>query len=296
MQTFRPRALANLIAELCDNVEDARKPHETTFSHSAKNRLRYYRVIVAPIVTDSDDILGFAGLIIDTTAAVMMLSEKKSFAERLVQTSEEEQRRISRDIHDSLGQILFALQLEISSAKTLLHKDIDKVEKVLQSSQDKLSTAMNEASSICYRLSPQLLADFGFVEALLDLVHNIQSSGNINVEFEHKWLKRKMSKSLETALFRVSQEALANIMKHAHASNVRIHLVETEDQIRLTITDDGDGFDLQKTKRKRKRGFGLMNMKERIEMMDGTFIIKTEPKSGTKIDITIPIRIKDNHG
>ncbi len=295
LQNFRPKSLADLIIGLCNNVEDARKPHETTFSRSSNNQKKYYRVIVAPIITETNDILGFAGLIIDTTDAVTMIAEKKSFAERLIQTSEEEQRRISRDIHDSLGQILFALQLEISSAKTLLKKDVEMAEKVLSRSQEKLSTAMNEASFICYRLSPQLLADFGFVEALQDLVHTIQRSSDIKIDFTQQWLNRKKSTSLETALFRVSQEALANIMKHAKASLVRISLTETDDLITLSIADDGDGFDLQSVKKKSKRGFGLINMKERIEMMDGTFVIKTAPQSGTKIDITIPLRIKDNH-
>lgn len=293
---FRPQSLATLIDGLCDHVQETKKSHETTFSRNIKKKTFHYRVIVAPIITENEELLGFAGLLIDTTDAVTILTEKMTFAESLIQTSEEEQRRISRDIHDSLGQILFALQLEISSAKTLLRKDVDMAERVLQNSEKKLSTAMNEASSICYRLSPQLLADFGFVEALQDLVHTIQISGDIKIDFNKTWRKRKKSKSLETALFRVSQEALANVMKHANASQVKIDLRETDDAIRMSISDNGDGFDFQSVTNRRKRGFGLINMKERIEMLGGEFTIKSAPESGTIIDLSIPLRIKDSHG
>ncbi len=296
VHNFRPKALSTLIMDLCDDVDKTKQSQEKTFSCGAKNSVRHYRVIVAPIITEREELLGFAGLIIETTDAVTVLSEKKAFAERLIQTSEEEQRRISRDIHDSLGQILFALQLEISSAKALLKKDVQMAERVLFSSEEKLSSAMNEASAICYRLSPQLLADFGLVVALEDLLHTIRLMGHIDVKFEKRWLKRKKSKSLETALFRVSQEALGNIMKHSHATQVQIKLKETKEQISLSISDNGDGFDFDGVTQRRKRGFGLINMKERIEMLGGEFSIQSAPQAGTQIDIMIPFRTKETYG
>ena len=120
-------------------------------------------------------------------------------------------------------------------------------------------------------------------------------SSTIAIDFEQTWLTREKSKSLETALFRVSQEALANIMKHSNASHVHIKLEESDEYIGLSISDDGDGFDFEKVSRNRKRGFGLINMKERIEMLGGDFTIKTAPKQGATIEISIPFRVKDSH-
>jgi signal transduction histidine kinase len=187
--------------------------------------------------------------------------------------------------------MLFALQLDISSAKSNLRKDINRAEQILENSEAKLSLCMKEASSICYQLSPRLLDDFGLVEALEDLVEKIKTTSPLQINMTKKWSRRKKNKSLETALFRVSQEALANILRHSGASHVFIRLFEEENGITFSVADDGKGFDLFT----QKRGFGLMNMKERIEIIGGQFEIETAPHKGTKIEVWLPPRIKDHN-
>ncbi|MBN1481366.1 PAS domain S-box protein [candidate division KSB1 bacterium] len=295
IDALKPQRLARLITELCDTVERLEKTREMSYSLKKAHVIKYYRIILAPIITQKDKMIGFVGLIIDTTDSVKMLNEKKTFAEKLIQTSEEEQRRISRDIHDSFGQMLFALQLDISAVKEGVRNDIDQAERVLEKSQEKLSMCIKEASDICYRLSPKLLEDFGLVEALEDLFQNIESSGMLKINFERKWSKRKKAKSLETALFRVTQEALANVLKHAKASMVRINLKEKEKLISLTIADDGVGFHLQAVLQDQKRGFGLINMKERIEIIGGDFAVSAAPGKGTTITISLPLSVKGRY-
>lgn len=293
--SVKPLRLARLIDGLCDRVEQHKKMREVNYSFRKAHVIKHFRVILAPIITEKDTMIGFVGLLIDTTSVVKMLAEKKTFAEQLIQTSEEQQRRIARDIHDSLGQMLFALQLDISSVRACLRNDMDQAERVLENSLTKLSTCMKEASEICYRLSPKLLEDFGLVEALDEIIQNIESSSMLKIVFRRKWFKRRKSKSLETALFRVTQEALANVLKHSKASAVHIRLEERERQIFLSIADNGIGFDLQSVLQEPMRGYGLINMKERVEIIGGTFSLITAPQQGTHINISLPLSFKGQH-
>lgn len=290
LDSLKPQKLAREIADLCQTVKETKRTHETTYSRTARGKKNYYNIIIAPIITDDKTMIGYAGLVIDVTDSVNVLREKKTFAEKLIQTSEEEQRRISRDIHDSLGQILFALQLDISAAKSLINSDKQQAGEVLENSQSKLTTCMKEANNICHRLSPRLLEDFGLVEALDDLVQNINTSGALSITFDKKWSERPKNKCIETALFRVSQEALANVLKHAQASKVHMRLAEDAEIITLEIADNGKGFELSAVENQQKRGFGLMNMKERIEIMGGHFEILAVPQRGVNIKMSIPAR------
>ncbi|MBN1560187.1 hypothetical protein JW998_08050 [candidate division KSB1 bacterium] len=290
IQSLRPMALARLIADLCDKVIAQQKTVAVNYRKKSQGVCRYFRIILAPIDTAEKVMLGFVGLIIDTTDIAIALDEKKTFAEKLIQTSEEEQRRISRDIHDSLGQSLFALQLDICAVKANLRNDVDRAGAILKNSEALLSTLMKETSNLCYQLSPRLLDDFGIVEALEELIATIEMTGVLRIDFEKKWIRRKKNKSLETALYRVSQEALANVLKHAHASHAIMKLHHNGDGVSLSIHDNGKGFDLQSVLKSRKKGFGLINMKERIELIGGTLTLQTAPNKGTKIDVNVPSR------
>lgn len=293
LQSFKPMALARLLTELCERVVVQQKTLELYCRKKNKSACRYSRIILAPIITEEKVIIGFVGLIINTADTAIALDEKKTFAEQLIQISEEERRRISRDIHDSLGQSLFALQLNISAVKSNLHNEVAQAREILENSEALLSALIKETSALCHRLRPRLLDDFGIVEALDDLVENIEMTGALHIDFEKKWLAHKKNKSLETALYRVSQEGLANVLKHSHASHVKMRLHKNDDCISLSIHDDGRGFDLSSVLNSRRKGFGLMNMKERIDLIGGTFNLQTAPNEGTKIDITVPSRTKD---
>ncbi len=283
VETLEPTHLSRLILSLCKRA----KRQKSALQQNIKiNQDKILQAIVAPIAVEASAVIGFAGMLIDISENVIALEEKNTFAEKLIQTSEEEQRRISREIHDSLGQLLFALQLEITAAKSALPNNIKRATSMLQNSENLLSQSLKEAGDLCYRLHPRLLDDFGFVEALNELVEQLGKRHlHVAISVGEYGVQKQ---SIETALYRICQEALSNILKHASATKVEITLRENTKKITLLILDNGKGFDVNKEMHQKRRGFGLINMKERIELLDGEYILKSAPGEGTQIQVTIP--------
>ena len=183
LSQLSPRTMSKRILKICRTVEAEHKPQVEYVSVQIKGKKKHYQVILAPIITQSQDMIGFAGLLIDVTELVQALDAKKSFAERLIQNSEELQHRISRDIHDSLGQLLFALQMEFTNMKQYVDTDRQDVAQLIQNAENLLSQSMKETRELCGFLRPQLLDDFGLVAALEDLFRNAARIGNVKVNF-----------------------------------------------------------------------------------------------------------------
>jgi len=286
LETLRPKSLSRTISIICDEVQINGAPIEQSYYYKLKSK--HFRVIMAPNITEEKKILGYAGLIIDVTESSKSLQEKMKFAEALIQSSEDEQRRISREIHDSLGQMLFALQIDLSSIKAKLSKNEPQNELLFENAESILTRSMQEASNLCHRLHPRLLDDFGLQEALADIVANIEKSGRIEIDFDAQIKARTRNKNVETAIYRVVQEALANVLKHSRATKADLKVLCNHDGITLSIRDNGVGFNLPETLAKKKRGFGLLNMKERIEMIGGSLNIETALGQGVLIEIVVP--------
>jgi PAS domain S-box-containing protein len=281
-----PRSFSTKISELCNKAATNSSSIEGSYFH--KSDAKHYRIIIAPNITEDKHIIGYAGLIIDVTEAFILLQEKRKFAEALIQSSEDEQRRISREIHDSLGQLLFALQVELSAIKLNFCKDAADVDDIFLHAEGLLTKSMHEASNMCHRLHPRLLDDFGLHEALEDLVESVKKVGLFEISFLWQLEKPQLTKNEETAIFRVVQEALANVLKHSQASRVELALQRHENGIKMTIKDNGHGFKTAIKENSKSRGLGLLNMKERIELIDGVFRIESSLGCGVYIEILIP--------
>ncbi len=282
VSSLKPSHLSCLILDLCKRVKQQKATQEQNIKLEQQN---IFRVIIAPIHRKKSAVIGFGGMLIDVTKNMQALDEQRAFAEKLIQTSEDEQRRISREIHDSLGQLLLALQLEITAAKSALPQNIQHAETLLTRSEELLSKLLREAGDLCHRLRPRLLDDFGLIEALNELVEPVKKLGINVVVTSPRYSSHQQT--IETAVYRICQEALSNILKHANATNIEIILRDSIDSIFLSISDNGVGFELEEIHQKR-RGFGLMNMKERVELLNGEFNLSNKIGTGTRIEITIP--------
>ena len=162
------------------------------------------------------------------------------------------------------------------------------MEGVFEHAETLLTKATQEAGNICYRLHPRLLDDFGLQDALEDLLKTIRKTATFEISFQWRLDNLKLDKNVETALFRVIQEALANVLKHSKATKVSICLQNNHNGIGLSIQDNGQGFKLEDKLQSKSRGIGLLNMRERIEMIGGVFEIKTSLKQGVLIEAEIP--------
>lgn len=215
------------------------------------------------------------------------LNKMASDLEQLVTTRTqlaalEERGRIARDLHDTVKQKVFATQMQLSSAELALAQQPDKAPDIIESALALNRQTQTDLAEIIHALRPAALHDKGLAAAIRTYAQDWSTRTHIQTEIGVQDAQR-LPVIMEDALFRVTQEALANIEKHAQANHVTIHLQWQPDAFQLAITDDGVGFDQTAV----STGSGLHNMKTRVEEVNGRLQIKSQPNSGTILTATI---------
>ncbi len=213
-----------------------------------------------------------------------------------VQAQEEERRRIAREIHDGLGQMLTAIKFNLEVLEDSFSPQ-DEEYKRIEDMKYLLDNVMKEAREISYNLLPSVLDDFGLAPALQLLCDRFSKRRDIKVNFISHGPAERLDSKIEIGLYRIAQEAFNNISKHAGAKEVNFQIVRHRDGLRLTIEDDGKGFTapLNGLNTERK-GMGLAGMKERVVSFNGTFTIDSSPGKGTLINVEIPLTEPVHHG
>ena len=208
----------------------------------------------------------------------------------LFSIQEMERKRIARELHDETSQSLASLAASLEATIGVLPASSDKVRARLRKAQTLSISILDEIHRLTYELRPTLLDDLGLVAAARWLADNNLMVAGVKINFKTVGKEKRLPLQLEATLFRVIQEAVSNIAKHAQARNVSISLHFKKNAIAVHIRDDGIGFDVEEaiSSINRPRGLGLLGMKERIELMSGTLSIRSRPGGGgTKIDIEI---------
>ncbi len=212
---------------------------------------------------------------------------------------EEERRRIARELHDETSQALASLAASLEAAASMLPAEANKTKATLRKAQGLSISILDEIHKLIYELRPSLLDDLGLEAATRWLTDNILGTAGVAVNFKTVGRVRRLPAQLETTLFRVTQEVINNIAKHAHAQNAGVSLHFKKNIIEVHVRDDGRGFDVEEavSSKDRPRGLGLVGMKERVELMNGTLSIRSRPDGGgTEIDIEIPLSQEVSHG
>ncbi len=191
----------------------------------------------------------------------------------------EERNRLARDLHDSVKQQIFAVSMQIGATKVLLKRDIDAAEGRLNEAEKLVHQAQQELTSLIRELRPVALEGKGLVAALRELATEWAQQTNIvaNLRVEGT---QTLPISVEEALFRVAQEALANVARHSKATLVQMILTTTDETVTLSITDNGQGFD---TTRQGYLGVGLLSMQERMKALGGDVQVESTPGKGTRV-------------
>ncbi|MEE8373607.1 MAG: sensor histidine kinase, partial [Dehalococcoidia bacterium] len=205
-------------------------------------------------------------------------------------------RRIARELHDEVSQTLTGLVMSLGGAETLLARDPKAASERLESLRGLTSEAVEEVRRLIQDLRPSLLDDLGLTAAITWYAENHLSTIGVKTELETGSLDRRFPPTMEIALFRVVQEAITNIIKHAHAKTVRIRLQLAGSAIVGSIEDDGVGFDVDSLRRERGRGVavGLLGMEERISLLDGELSVESQPGTGTRVHFRIPWQESDS--
>ncbi|AMG12554.1 cache domain-containing protein [Vibrio vulnificus] len=256
--------VANMQAAINKNIE-------TTF----------FSVVVILLVTVS--------VIVVLTLAINLhehrLADKnlKELAHKTVMFQEDEKKHLARELHDGINQLLVSSKCHL---ELLAHKVQDQSLKVhLDKSQQSLTTAINEVRHISHQLRPSALDDIGLEAALSSLMQDFRSHSGIDIDILFDTQDGRLKSEVATTLYRVVQESLNNIEKHAGAKKVTVILQQMGNILQLLIRDDGYGFNVSDALR--KRGIGLRNMRERVEFIGGDFELMSEPGFGTEITVLL---------
>jgi len=216
--------------------------------------------------------------------------------ERTVEAQEDERRRVATEIHDGVTQHLISIYYRLNACESQLDRDTGRAREELAVARELIDAALDEARSAIYDLRPSTLDDLGLVPALEQLASRTLGS-EISVAIAAD-LHEPLPGHLETALYRIAQEALNNVRKHSEAGRVEV-TVETEDDgfVLLRVIDDGRGFDLEGYRRARPdASFGLMGMSERVDLVAGELRIESAVGKGTRIEVHVPVVRPDRGG
>ncbi|MCD9188318.1 MAG: PAS domain S-box protein [Pyrinomonadaceae bacterium] len=285
--TAEDRAKGVPAKELKTALRKGRAPDERF--HIRKDGVRFYVSGVVTLLRDANGKLqGFVKIARDLTERLE--AEKairdKEMLQKLVGALEDERRRIARDLHDELGQKLTSLRLNLEKIRKMseneaMSREIDKIG-LLAKSIDK------GIDFLAWELRPAALDQLGLIPALDNYVKQWTLFSGVRAELLASRLKkRRFVREIETNLYRIVQEALNNIYKHAGANNVEVLLERRGDLIVLIIQDDGRGFNV-KNKKTRGKGIGLIGMEERAALVRGTLEIESAPGEGTTIFVRVP--------
>ena len=204
----------------------------------------------------------------------------------ILSTEDKERSRISKELHDSVGQTLSAISLHLDSLSKIRDLSDTEVSKI-KNIENLLKEAIAESRSVSHNLMPPALTDLGFTFAVENLLNSLAGVGETKFSFHSNESDIIISKEIEFALFRITQEAINNIIKYAEATETTIQYLIFKDLISLSIEDDGEGFDMKIANK--NHNFGLNSMKTRAASIGGELTIDTTPGKGTGIQVSIPL-------
>jgi signal transduction histidine kinase len=205
---------------------------------------------------------------------------------RVNEILEEQSKRIANAVHDQAGQILAAVFIRLEEATRELPATCGSCFQEIKQMLELIELQLREIS---HDLRPTMLDDLGLVPALQCLIERVSKRSGLVIKLVSP-VPERLPAAVETALYRVVQESLTNVTKHARASRVEIRLQCSKDQVQCTVHDNGAGFDMNEVlSRKGSRGLGLVGIRERVESVDGKVSINSFPGNGTELVVTIPL-------
>lgn len=203
---------------------------------------------------------------------------------RVVSGQELERRRLARELHDETGQALTSILLGLRAVEET--GSSEEMHEAAAALRELVVATLQDVRRLAVQLRPKALDDFGLAAALERLAETFSESTDIRVDLEAQLGEERLPPEVETTIYRIVQEALTNIVKHAEASRVSILLVRREASATAVIEDDGRGFDPATA---RDDGLGLLGMRERVELHDGRLTVESEPGSGTTLVVEVPL-------
>jgi signal transduction histidine kinase len=214
--------------------------------------------------------------------------EKLRRLRSVIDGQDQERNRLSRELHDGIGQSLIAVKLQLENAET---QNYSMMRAGIDSAKNMIDITIEEVRRVCNALLPAALNEFGIVSTLRALSSELGSLAGFKAVFENEGSLDRMSKKSQIYIYRIAQEALNNITKHARATQVLLKLSRINNIVTLEVSDNGKGFIFDPVCFAQRNG--LQNMRERTNLLDGEFVVNSLPSNGTTIKVSIPYDIEN---
>ncbi|UZD92070.1 cache domain-containing protein [Cognatishimia activa] len=228
------------------------------------------------------------GLIINIRERRLADAKLKKLTQRVFDAQEEERGRVARELHDGISQILVGVRYALDSARRRVKVGDNRAEDTLERGMDHLNTAIHEVRRISRDLRPGVLDDLGLGPALRALTEEFSERTGIETEFQTVVFRNRLNPDAKFSLYRIAQEALTNIERHAAATKISIDLRGHKRGATMRISDNGKGFPQPRKRGESVGGLGLRNMQERVEQLNGTLRVFSS-KSGTVVVAEVPL-------
>lgn len=218
---------------------------------------------------------------------------RRQLLEKIITAQEEERKRIARELHDETSQSLTSLMVGL---KTLaVTHDAGEIHEKIAELRSLLAKTIEEVHKLAWQLRPSVLDDLGLIEALERYIRDYSRKFNLDVDFQITGFDgRRLAPEVETALYRIVQEALTNVARHARARNVSVVLEYIQSHIMVIVEDDGVGFDVIEAlgSEVKEKSLGIYGMQERAALVGGTLTIESQPGNGTTVYVRVPLPLE----
>lgn len=217
--------------------------------------------------------------------------ERSVLLNKVITAQEDERKRVARDLHDQVGQSLAFLVMQLGAAESRASSGDSNMTSTLADVRETASKTVSEVRRLISDLRPSMLDDLGLAAAVQSLVEDRVQSATVKLDVAVESIPKELPDAVEIAVYRVVQEAITNVLKHAEAENVRIRLWSEDRKLIGEVTDDGRGFDSSRVLQNGGEGWsvGLLGMTERIALVGGSLSVESQPGEGTNVRFSVPV-------
>jgi len=270
-----------------DLIEGA---HEATDFFSRLGHDGKWLYFTAAPLKDSDgNVIGAVETLQDITDTKKAEEQIRLLTGQVIEIEEKERESLSREIHDNIGQLLFALKMGLSRANKKIPKELSAIKDQLTELSYLLGKVISEIRELSHALHPPQIEDLGLIAALEGLCQDFKSYSEITIRYHFNEIQRPLPSIANITIYRLFQEGLNNILKHSHATEARLELTSSENTIQVVIQDNGVGFEIDEFlgPSPNTKTLGLISMRERLALIGGEFRISSRPGKGTTILATL---------
>lgn len=245
---------------------------------------------LAPILDEDGQLTALEGIVHDVSAHILAQERLRELTTRVTRAHEEERQRIARELHDEIGQALTITKIRLRMVENALSPEAEAAHDKLHTLDTLVEETLQNVRSLSHELRPPLLDEIGWEPALAWLCDSFSQRTGLPITYRHEGGSDRLDAEIELTAYRVVQEALTNIVRHADAQEAKIYASLSDQELKISIGDDGHGFDVSQLKRSENPhvGLGLLDMQERVSVAGGELQIRSAPGEGTTITVSLP--------